>query len=497
MDERTRVKPLRWLPYHKRLIEDQSRRIVVEKSRRIGYDYAQAYKHTMRRATGQRARDLWYTSADESAAYEFAEYCRSFLERVQIMVDAFTEDIEDPGHPKGSIKAFCIRFKNGSRINALSSSPRRLRGKGGDVVVSELAFHDDPVELHKAANAVTMWGDAIEFGSSHNGEDNIWNKKVVGDAKAYAAGERTRGGRPLREQSYHFIDIHTAVEQGLVELINETRGTALTREAFVADLRASCIDEDEWLQEFCCIPSSAASAWLPYELIYTCEDAKCPRPGDGLWDVSEDSERYAGIDVGRHKDVTAAWVLGRVGDVLWTRRIGVLEKMPIPEQIDVLEGMLRAAGVRRTCVDATGIGLGLAEGLQKRLGNSAVEAVTFTGPVKEALAVPVRQKFEERTVRIPDDSVVREDLHKVRKTVTATGNVRFDAARDESGHADRFWALALAIQAAGVQTGVRVSLIEPAGGPPPASELDPVEQERRVEMERRARQMGALQEAGA
>ena len=78
-----------------------------------------------------------------------------------------------------------------------------------------------------------------------------------------------------------------------------------------------------------------------------------------------------------------------------------------------------------------------------------MESVTFTGPVKAALAMPVRAAFESRGIRILADDVLRRDLHKIVRSVTAAGNVRYDAERDEYGHSDRFWALALAVHAAG------------------------------------------------
>ena len=56
--------------------------------------------------------------------------------------------------------------------------------------------------------------------------------------------------------------------------------------------------------------------------------------------------------------------------------------------------------------------------------------------------------MEERTIRIPYDKHVRADLRQVTKQATAAGNVRFTAERTQDGHADRFWALALALQAA-------------------------------------------------
>ena len=62
--------------------------------------------------------------------------------------------------------------------------------------------------------------------------------------------------------------------------------------------------------------------------------------------------------------------------------------------------------------------------------------------------MPLLRLFQDRLVRIPAAADVREDLHKVRKVVTASNNVRLEADRDGGGHADRFWALALACHAA-------------------------------------------------
>lgn len=50
---------------------------------------------------------------------------------------------------------------------------------------------------------------------------------------------------------------------------------------------------------------------------------------------------------------------------------------------------------------------------------------------------------------VPSEREIREDLHSVKKEVTTSGNIRFDVEKSEaSGHADRFWALALALHAA-------------------------------------------------
>jgi phage FluMu gp28-like protein len=63
----------------------------------------------------------------------------------------------------------------------------------------------------------------------------------------------------------------------------------------------------------------------------------------------------------------------------------------------------------------------------------------------------VKQAFEERRVRIPDNREVRADINAVKRFVTPAGNVRFDAEHTDRGHADRFWALAMVVNAASRQ----------------------------------------------
>ena len=106
-----------------------------------------------------------------------------------------------------------------------------------------------------------------------------------------------------------------------------------------------------------------------------------------------------------------------------------------------------APEVRRCCIDATGLGMQLAERAADRFGTWRVESVMFSSGVKEALAYPVKAAFEDKNIRIPFDRALRADLRAIRKETTAAGNIRFSADRGENGHSDRFWALALALHA--------------------------------------------------
>jgi phage FluMu gp28-like protein len=103
--------------------------------------------------------------------------------------------------------------------------------------------------------------------------------------------------------------------------------------------------------------------------------------------------------------------------------------------------------IRRCALDASGLGLMLAEELQARWG-ARVEPVVFTAAVKEELAVRVKRLLEERRLLLPYDPVIRASLAAVKRYVTPAGNIRFDADRTDASHADHFWALALALAAA-------------------------------------------------
>ncbi|HUX15253.1 MAG TPA: hypothetical protein VMW52_02205, partial [Phycisphaerae bacterium] len=118
------------------------------------------------------------------------------------------------------------------------------------------------------------------------------------------------------------------------------------------------------------------------------------------------------------------------------------------EQQGRLESWFRLAGHRRTAIDATGLGMQLAEWAVERFGKHAAEAVTFTRISSERTAMVLLGMFQDRRIRIPADRRLRESLHAVQKVITPGGNVRVQAARDDAGHSDEFYALALLADAA-------------------------------------------------
>lgn len=158
---------------------------------------------------------------------------------------------------------------------------------------------------------------------------------------------------------------------------------------------------------------------------------------------------FVGVDVGRRKDLTVISVLEKVGTVLFLRKIEILKKLPFSKQFEILDHI--TAYARRVAIDETGIGMQLAEELLSKWGELKVIPVYFSGKVKEEIATKLKSKFEDRLIQIPADKNLREDLHSVERTVTPAGNIKLEAKRSETGHADRFWSLALAVHASSLE----------------------------------------------
>lgn len=221
---------------------------------------------------------------------------------------------------------------------------------------------------------------------------------------------------------------------------------------WLAKQRAECIDEEQWQQEYCCVPADEATAFISYAMITGCEE-----PGlvlksfeevqRDLRDSPEGRALYLGLDVARKKDLCVLDLGELRGDVMWdVARIELLGKKFSEIEFELYR-LLGLPQVVRACIDSTGMGMQLAERATERFGYRA-EGVTFSGPVKDALAFGLRGAFEDRKLRIVRDDKLKSDLRGIKKETTAAGNIRF-VGESEDSHCDRFWAKALRQHAAG------------------------------------------------
>jgi phage FluMu gp28-like protein len=423
-----------FLPYQEAWIKDKSRLKLMEKARQIGLSWSTAYPLVERTAMAGARYDQWVSSRDEIQARLFLEDCKLWAKALSLAAEDLGEQVIDP---KERLTALVLRFASGKRIYSMSSNPDAQAGKRGGRVLDEFALHKDPRTLWTIAYPGLTWGGQMEVISTHRGSRNFFNELII---------EAREKGNP-KQISLHRVTLEDALNQGFLWKLQETlpadaEQQAMTEADYFDWIRSGAADEESFQQEYMCVPGDDDAAFLEYDLMASCEYAQ----GVDWSRIADGRQLYAGVDIGRKHDLTVLWVVERLGDALYTRHIETLRGMTKGQQEAILwPWFLRC---QRVCIDATGLGIGWVDDAQAKFGQYRVEGVTFTQQTKEAMAYPVRNAFEEAAIRIPFDPAIRADLRSVTKQVTSAGNIRFTAERGQNGHADRFWALALAIHAA-------------------------------------------------
>ena len=424
-----------FLPYQQAWLRDTSRIKLMEKSRQIGMSWTAAYELVRRHALSECPLDSWVSSRDEMQAKLFIDDCKKFAS----VLNVAAEDISG-GKILAAADSQTLGFANGTRIWSLSSNPDAQAGKRGTRVLDEFALHPDPVRLYSVAYPGITWGGSLEIISTHRGRENFFYKLVE---------EARYGGNP-KNISVHRVTLQDALEQGFLKKLKENlpaehEVASMDEGEYFDYVKNSCADTESFLQEYMCEPADDNAGFVSYDTIQKCV-YKCGE--DWRQPANPENPLYLGVDVGRSRDLTVFWLLERCADVLYTRDVKVLRDIPFSEQELVLYSYLSLPALRRAAIDQSGLGRQFAERAQERYSSSRIEGVSFTSSTKEMLAYPLRSRFEDATIRIPDDMEIRADIRAVRKETTASGGIRFCAERTADGHADRFWALALAVHAA-------------------------------------------------
>lgn len=307
------------------------------------------------------------------------------------------------------------RFASGGRAIALPASSGG-RSFSGNVILDEFAYHEGRADkVWDGAAAVALHDFCVRIISTPNGTGNLFH---------------TLWSDPKQSEGYarHLVPIERAIDEG-----------------YPVDLKKCWQiahgDPRVYAQKFQCSFLDGAEQYLATsDITAAIDDDAC---GQCQGDV------YAGLDVGLVNDLSSLVI---VRQDAYTGRCHIVDREDWKRtdwtaQQEGIEAAHRRWNFRRLCVDATGLGSVPAELLQKKLGRQRVEPVTFSSHTKEELATTLYQAFADRMVVMRRDRDLVDDLCAIRRIVTTGGAVRYDAERSERGHADRAWALALALYA--------------------------------------------------
>lgn len=405
-------------PYQRRWLDDKSRFKIGMFARQTGKTFTTTLEIAEdlidAEVTGRRTRWVILSRGERQAREAMEEGLKLHLRAMGVVFEAFTDDFRLSDSTV--VKSLEVVTKNGSRVTALPANPDTARGFSANVFLDEFAFHADSRKIWTALFPVISKPSLkLRVVSTPNGKGNRFYELMT-------SPESTGWSK-------HTVDIYQAVAEGLPRNIEE--------------LKAGCGDEDAWAQEYELKWLDEASAWLSYDLINAAENDHA-----GLFENYAGGPCYVGVDIGRRHDLFVIAVLEKVGDVLWTREIIERKGATFAEQDFLLDDVMQRYRVLRVCMDQTGMGEKPVEDAKARHGSTRVEGVLFTGTNKLTLATLGKEAFEDRRIRIPISDALRSDLHKLQKVSGPTGAPRFVAESDNTGHADRTWALFLAVNAA-------------------------------------------------
>jgi phage FluMu gp28-like protein len=420
------------LAWQKRYLDDESRFKLVVASVQSGKSFATSLEFALRALRPKRSLGI-LLSASERQSVEL-------MEKVKMHTAGWGVVVESGFFLETTIVQHTATFPNGNRIIALPANPDTARGYSGDVFLDEFALHRDAKAIWAAMMGRATRGYDVRVASTFKGTDN----KFYDLAKLLGLEEGTAPpSQPVQRGGWsgHWVDIFMCRAQGLA--------------VDIEGLRQAIDDEAIFQQEYCNVPMSGAESFIPLELVLACESPEAtiepqidagprgyPRGFSSIGVHRRSSA--AGFDVGRKKDRSVIWIVEQDRERLITRGVITMDQTPFADQLKVARDV--AAEVERFAIDATGIGAMLAEELHREF--PWVEPVEFSSAVKERLAVELKKRFEEHTILLPESHKIRRACSAVKRYIGPTGGIRFDAARSEAGHADEFWALALACSAA-------------------------------------------------
>jgi phage FluMu gp28-like protein len=399
------------LPFQRAWVDDDSRFKVWNASRQIGKSFTSACEAV--RDCQVNPGTLWVVlSAGERQSLEWMEKAKQWVKAFDLVLAA---DVIERDSPEALMKSAEIRFPNGSRIIALPANPDTARGYSANLILDEFAIHRDGAAIWRAmypsiTNPLKRQLK-VRVMSTPKGVGNMFHQIWIKDG-----------------WSKHRTTIFDAIEGGLKLNADE--------------LREQAGDEDTWRQEFMCEFIDSTRTAFTYEVIAACESDEASTE----WPEGYKAQGpvYCGIDVGSINDPTVCVSFEKLGGRMIMRERLVLKSIELSDQDNMLDQAIRRSA--RCGIDASGIGLDLAQRLARKHGGKVTKQVT-TAPWKRQAFARLQHRFNDKGIAIPRSREIREDFHAY-EVSGAAEQARYRAPRTEDGHSDTASATAHAFDVA-------------------------------------------------
>lgn len=417
---------------------------ISEKSRQVGFSFAACAAKAMAKSQLLDRHTSVFTSMNLDDAREKIIYARELYDSIprRARVKLTTDNKMELG------------FSNGSRIVTMFMP----RGKGpADAYIDEMEYMRNAREIYRAARYMTLRGGQLIIGSTPVSKIGVFSDILNG------AGDRFKGFKKFSIPWWLSSALCKDVPLASVEapqMLTEERVYRFGNAALIDVFEASFLDDFQQECELLRIDSEAA--FISIDQILSCCDQELQIYSD-FEDLKKDLKGvpYLGFDVGRRRNPSELVIIEQLGDKFYERMIVSMHRKSFDEQKFIISRALDVLPIAHACIDETGIGMNIAEDLAKSYPH-IVEPVNFSGrveaktpgkkkatvAVKERLATITKIAFERNLMSIYPDRDLINQIHSIKKEVTPLGNIRYSVEKNEEHHADKFWALALALFAA-------------------------------------------------
>lgn len=384
--------------YQREFLESEDRFRIVLKARQIGFSYVVGLA-VLLGAMARRPQIV--VSASERQAQIILGYVRHHAERLGVLLD------EDKAN-----KLVVM----GTDIVAVSTNFRTAQGWPGDVWLDEFAW---------VRNQKMLWAAVIPSITAIGGRVTVFSTPFLPGSLFWeiATNHQNKHSHWRRWT----ITIEDAIQQGM------------PLPGGLDELRM-LFDSDSWAMFYECKWAENGSALLSWELLHSLTTTEIIPAKFG--------RLRGGIDMGRINDRTAIALVGQEADgKKWKDRYALIHHerhhgMPFHAQKATIHEVDGRFDVEHWKVDKTGLGMQMAEELTMA-APERFEGVWFSAQRKARMALNMLKLCEERRLLLPNDPDVLAQMHSIQKVVSGT-SIKYDAERDESGHGDLFWAVALA-----------------------------------------------------
>ena len=428
--------------YQREFLANRSRFRWVNKSRQVGFSFLFALE-ALARCHLRSKHTAVFVSYNMDDAKEKVLTARQLHEELplayqkRLVVDSKTElAFESNGATK--------------RLSRILSHPSKApRGKKGDVYLDELAHYVNDREVYRGSTALILRSNGQLTGcSTPLGRRGIFWEIANEELRKYP--HHTRQHVPWWLCRFFTTDVKAASELAL-DLPTEERVERFGRPTLIEQFDSLPIEDFQ--QEFEGKFVDETYSFFPYELILPCTNDELVLYDEPTSVRAPEGRIVAGFDVGRTRDRSELAVFEEIEGRFTARMLRSFEGTPFAEQEAELRRLLGTLPVARLSIDRSGIGMNLAENLSRDFPQVVGE--NFTNESKERWATDFKILLQRRDVTLPRDRELVGQVHAIKRRVLPSGKVSFDAERNARGHADKFWAVALACQKERTATGPR------------------------------------------